>query len=214
MSDPSYTLVIGDKNLSSWSLRPWLLMRHAEIPFAEEKIRLRGSDTRERILAHSPSGLVPALKTPHGVIWDSLAIAEYLNEQHRDKSLWPEDTAARALARAVSAEMHSGFTALRQAMPMDFVNRVVSKALDDATAADIERIVQIWAQCRSVHRRDGPFLFGRFSIADAMYAPVVSRFRTYCVNVDSSAGEYMEAVWSLPAIQEWEAGAAEEVAEG
>ncbi|MFP3943658.1 MAG: glutathione S-transferase family protein [Alphaproteobacteria bacterium] len=211
MSDYVYTLVIGDKNLSSWSLRPWFLMRQAEIPFTEEKIRLRGADTRERILAHSPSGLVPALKTPHGTIWDSLAIAEYLNEQHRDKSLWPEDTAARAMARAVSAEMHSGFAALRSIMPMDFVNRVMGTPPGEAVARDTERIIRIWTECRTAYGAQGPFLFGRFSIADAMYAPVVSRFRTYCVDVEGAAAEYMETIWCLPAIREWEKGAAEEV---
>lgn len=214
MSDSVYTLIIGDKNLSSWSLRPWFLMRQAGIPFIEEKIRLRGPDTRERILTHSPSGLVPALKTPHGTIWDSLAIAEYLNEQHPDKALWPDDTAARAMARSVSAEMHSGFTALRNVMPMDFVNRVMGTPPGEAVARDIARIVSIWTECRRAYGAGGPFLFGSFSIADAMFAPVVSRFRTYCVEVEGAAARYIDTVWDQDAIREWETGAAEEVAEG
>jgi glutathione S-transferase len=214
MSNQVYTLVIGDKNLSSWSLRPWFLMRQAGIPFAEVKVRLRGPDTRERILAHSPSGFVPALKSPHGVIWDSLAIAEYLNEQHGDKFLWPEDTAARALARSVSAEMHSGFVSLRSTMPMDFVNRVMGVPPGEAVARDIERVISIWTECRNAFHSGGPFLFGCFSIADAMYAPVVSRFRTYCVEVTGAAAEYTETIWNLPAIREWAEGAAEEVTAG
>ncbi len=214
MSDQVYTLVIGDKNLSSWSLRPWFLMRQAGIPFTEETIRLRGPDTKERILAHSPSGLVPALKTPHGVIWDSLAIAEYLNEQHPDKGLWPDDIGARAYARSISAEMHSGFTALRSVMPMDFINRVMGVPPGEAVARDIARIVSIWTECRTAYGSGGPYLFGRFSIADAMYAPVVSRFRTYCVQVGTMAADYIDTIWDQRAIHEWEASAAEEVAAG
>lgn len=211
MTDFGYTLVIGDKNLSSWSLRAWLLMKHAEIPFIEEKIRLRQPDMQDAIKAHSPSGLVPALKTPDGVIWDSLAIAEFLNESHPAAQLWPPDRRARAVARSVSAEMHAGFANLRATMPLDFVNRIVGRTPVAAAAREIERIVHIWTECRETFGGGGPFLFGRFSIADAMYAPLVSRFRTYGVEIAGLAKDYADMLWALPAMREWEAGAAHEV---
>ncbi len=204
---PEFTLVIGDKNTSSWSLRPWLLMKAAGIDFAEVNIRLRQPDTRQQCLAHSPSGKVPVLKHNGLLIWDSLAIAEYLAELFPEKQLWPADRAARAHARSISAEMHAGFQPLRSHLSMDMLGSHPGQGHDgEGVAADIARIQEIWHGCRS-QAVTGPFLFGAFGIADAMYAPVVSRFRTYGVACDSVCSAYMEAIWSLPAMQSWIAGA-------
>jgi glutathione S-transferase len=206
----AYRLVIGNKNTSSWSLRPWLAMRRAGIAFEEVDIDLRAPDAKARILAHSPSGKVPALLAGGRTIWDSLAIVEFLAERH--PTLWPRAAAARALARCVSAEMHSGFQALREHCPMDFLGRKPKARLPDPVAADVRRIVAIWQDCRGRHGSGGPFLFGRFSATDAMYAPVASRFRTYLPDLatygdDGTAHAYVEAVFALPEIVDWEAGA-------
>mgnify|MGYP001559583556 FL=1 len=200
-------LVIGNKNYSSWSLRPWLLLKQAGIPFTEHHIPLYVGDWHERVLKHSPSGKVPALQ--HGAIkiWDSLAICEYLAERFPEKQLWPADSAARAEARAVSAEMHSGFQALRQNMFMNIRRRMPTRGRTPEVATDIERITAMWNDCRRRYTSGGPFLFGRFSIADAMYAPVALRFQTYMVPVDGAAGEYMRTLLALPALQEWVAAA-------
>jgi glutathione S-transferase len=211
----SYRLVIGNKNTSSWSLRPWLAMRHAGIAFGEINIDLRAPDAKAQILRHSPAGRVPALVTGGGVIWDSLAILEFLAETHPGVRLWPEAPAARALARSVSAEMHSGFQALRENCPMDFLGRAPRTSLPDAVAADVRRIVAIWQDCRRRHGTGGPFLIGRFSAADAMYAPVASRFRTYLPDLapygdDGLAQAYVETLFALPAMAEWESGARQE----
>jgi glutathione S-transferase len=208
----AYRLVIGNKNTSSWSLRPWLTMRHAGIAFDEIGIDLRAPDAKAQILKHSPSGKVPALLTDGRVVWDSLAILELLAETHPRAALWPRQAAARSLARSVAAEMHSGFQALRQHCPMDFLGRAPKARLPKAVAADVRRIVAIWQDCRRRHGSGGPFLFGRFSAADAMYAPVASRFRTYLPNLapygdDGTAQAYVEALFSLPAMAEWEEGA-------
>lgn len=201
---PDFTLVIGDKNYSSWSLRPWLLMTQAGIAFDEVSIRLRQPDTRQQALAHSPSGKVPALKHQGLLIWDSLAIAEYLAELFPHKHLWPQDVAARAQARSISAEMHSGFQALRSHLPMDFLDRHPGKGLEgEGVAADIARVQQIWRNARAQYGAGGPFLFGPFSIADAMFAPVVSRFTTYAVPVDPPCRAYMEAIWDMPGMRKW-----------
>jgi glutathione S-transferase len=201
------TLVIGNKNYSSWSLRPWLVLKQAGIPFAEVCIPLYVGDWRERVLKHSLSGKVPALE--HGAIkiWDSLAICEYLAEQFPQKQLWPADVAARAEARSVSAEMHSGFQALRQNMFMNIRRRLPARGRTPEVAADIGRITAMWNNCRRRYAAGGPFLFGRFSIADAMYAPVALRFQTYEVPVDGAAGEYLRALLALPALEEWIAAA-------
>lgn len=205
---PEFTLVIGNKNTSSWSLRPWLLMKHAGIAFDEAHVRLRQPDTRQQILQHSPSGRIPVLKHKGQVIWDSLAIAEYLAEQFPQQHLWPTDSAARAQARCISAEMHSGFQALRTHMPMDILGSHPGQGHDqEGVAGDTARVREIWRDARTKGGADGPFLFGAFSIADAMYAPVVSRFRTYGVACDAICSAYMEAVWNLPAMQEWVEGA-------
>ncbi|HEX5801490.1 MAG TPA: glutathione S-transferase family protein [Azospira sp.] len=198
-------LVIGDKNLSSWSLRPWLALRVAGLDFAEINVRLGQPDTKREILRHSPSGKVPCLIDGKTVVWDSLAICEYAAELA--PSLWPADAALRAEARAVSAEMHSGFPALRQHMPMNVCAAKPGEGRTPEVEADIARILALWEACRVRHGGDGPFLFGRFSIADAMYAPVIWRFTTYAVAVPPLIRAWMEAMLALPAMQEWRAGA-------
>ena len=207
----AYKLVVGNKNTSSWSLRPWLAMRHAGIAFEEIDIDLRAPDAKAQILHYSPSGKVPALLVGGGrVVWDSLAIIEHLAESH--PALWPRAAAARALARSVSAEMHAGFQALREHCPMIFVGRKPKARLIEPAAADVRRIVAIWQDCRSRYGSGGPFLFGRFSAADAMYAPVASRFRTYLPDLarygdNGTAEAYVEAIFALPEMAEWEQGA-------
>jgi glutathione S-transferase len=201
------TLVIGNKNYSSWSLRPWLLLKQAGIPFVERYIPIRSASWHAQIRDFSPSGKVPALV--HGAVrvWDSLAICEYLAERFPEKQLWPAAVAARAEARSVSAEMHSGFQALRQNMFMNIRRRMPSRGRTPEALADIERIVAIWNGCRSHYAAGGPFLFGAFSIADAMYAPIALRFQTYAVSVDGAAGIYARTLLALPALQEWVAAA-------
>ena len=200
---PSLTLVIGNKNYSSWSLRPWLLLRQAGIPFEEVRIPLYAPGSTETLATWSPSGKVPALHDGDLRVWDSLAICEYLNERFPDKQLWPADAAARAMARSVSAEMHAGFDALRQNMSMNIRARYPGKGRTPECLADIERILAIWTDCRARFGAGGDFLFGRFSIADAMYAPVVLRFQTYGVALTGAAKDYAEAVLALPALKEW-----------
>jgi len=212
----AYRLVIGNKNISSWSLRPWLAMRHAGLPFREINIRLRQPGTRDEILRHSPSGKVPILLIDGQAVWDSLAILEFLAETHPEAELWPADGSARALARSVSAEMHSGFAALREHCSMDLLARQPMATLPDAVAADVRRIVALWKDCRRRHGASGPFLFGVFTAADAMYAPVASRFRTYLPDLapwgdDGTAQAYVGALLALPAMAEWEEGARREV---
>lgn len=205
-------LAIGDKNLSSWSLRPWLALKQSGLPFRETMVRLGQPDTREKLGSFSPSGLVPVLRHGDLVIWDSLAICEYVNELTPDRTLWPTEAAARAEARAVSAEMHSGFSNLRQVWPMNFARVGMRHLKPDAVRRDIARIVDIWTSTRRKFGAGGPFLFGRFSIADAMYAPVVSRFMTYGpLDLPPLAAAYVETIFSLPAMLEWGRGAAEEI---
>ena len=204
------TLAIGNKNYSSWSLRPWLLLRQAKIPFDEVLIPLYGPDSAAALAKWSPSGKVPALHDGDIRVWDSLAICEYLHERFPDRQLWPADAAARAVARSVSAEMHSGFGALREHMSMNIRARRPGKGRTPECLADIERIVSIWTDCRARFGEGGEFLFGRFSIADAMYAPVVLRFQTYGVALTGAAGDYAEAVLALPALQAWVADAVAE----
>ncbi len=214
--DTDYELVIGDKNYSSWSLRPWLAMRRLEIPFREINIELRGSGTRARILEHSPSGMVPALKAGGRVIWDSLAILETLADRHPDKAFWPQSASARALARSVAAEMHAGFANLRTDMPMDLLTIGPADTVSQEVRWDIERILTVWAQCRSEFGDAGPFLFGAFSIADAMYAPVASRFRTYVPDLadygdDGTGAAYVKTIFAMPEMAEWADGARREM---
>ncbi|WP_255991768.1 glutathione S-transferase family protein [Chitinolyticbacter albus] len=202
-------LLIGNKNYSSWSLRPWLVMKQAGIAFEETLVPLYQGDSKEQILRISPSGKVPALVDGDLVIWDSLAIVEYLAEKFPGRGIWPADPAARAVARSVSAEMHAGFTQLRTHLSMDIRGRKTAR-IDAATQAEIDRICAIWTDCRNHFGENGPFLFGAFSAADAFYAPVVTRFVTYGVEVPDSARQYMATVLALPAMQQWIAdGAAE-----
>ena len=216
MSAESYTLFIGDKNLSSWSLRPWLAMKHCGIPFAEERIRLRQPESRAAILRHSPSGKVPALKTDGMVVFDSLAILEFLAERHPELRLWPSDDAARALARSISAEMHAGFVALRNDMSMDLLWRLPTPPIGEELDRDIRRIVAIWRETRGYYGAAGPFLLGAFTNADAMYAPVATRFHTYGVDLsafgdDGTAAAYAKTILALPEMAEWTAGAQAEM---
>ena len=200
-------LFIGDKNLSSWSLRPWLLMKHAGIPFEEHVMLFDRPDWRTAMGALSPSGRVPVLHDGALVIGDSLAIAEYLAERH--PGLWPADSSVRAVARSISSEMHAGFPHLRRDLSMDVTARIPKRPFATETRVEVERILAIWATALV---GGGPFLFGAFSIADAMFAPVVFRFRTYGVEITNApAREWAERMLALPSMKEWEAGAAAEV---
>jgi glutathione S-transferase len=208
----AYTLVLGSKNLSSWSLRPYLALRATGVQFNEIVIRLDQPDTKAKILAHSPAGKVPVLKDEGLLVWDSLAICETLAERHPEAKLWPDEPALRAKARAYAAEMHSAFPALRQTLPMNFARVLPCPALSEAVKADIARIVAAWSD--ALDANPGGFLFGRFSIADCMYAPVVSRFHTYGVAVPPVVQTYSEKMMALPAMQDWMAAAKAEVGAG
>ena len=200
-------LVIGTRNASSWSLRAWLLLKQLELPFAEVVIPLRQPDTALHIRRYSPSGKVPVLLADGLCIWDTLAIAEFMAERY--PSLWPEVGAARALARSVVCEMHSGFSALRSFMPMDFTARFGPPGkLLAAVEGDVERIQAIWAACRRADAGPGPFLFGSFTIADAMFAPVCSRFTTHAAPLDAASRAYVELMMGLPAMVAWGRSAA------
>jgi glutathione S-transferase len=198
------TLVIGNKNYSSWSMRPWLALKAANIAFDEVSIPLyTGEADKQRILKFTRSGKVPVLVDGDVTIWDSLAIIEYLAEGFPEARLWPEDRARRAHARSISAEMHSGFVALRTECGMNLHRPVGAITLSADAHANIARIQQIWIECRERYGKFGPFLFGAFGGADAMFAPVVHRFRTYAIAVEPEAQDYMNTVMSLPAFQEW-----------
>ena len=203
-----YKLVIGNKMWSSWSLWPWLLMRQAGIAFDEINIALRTPETADAIKVYSPSGKIPALVVGDLTIWDSLAIMEYLADAHPDYAIWPRSGQARAIARAVSAEMHSGFGPLRVNCPMDFTARGLVPLDEGAITADVMRIVEIWGMCRTTFGNGGAFLFGEFSAADAMFAPVASRFVTYGIDLtaycdDGAAADYVSVLMALPAMAEW-----------
>jgi len=204
------TLIIGNKAVSSWSLRPWLALKQTGLPFREVQVLLRRPETKAEILKHSPSGKIPCLIDGSISVWDSLAILEYLNELKPEARLWPKDRAARAIARAVSAEMHSGFAALRQHLPMDLKREPAPGTWPADAAADIERVQAIWAECRTRFGVGGPFLFGHFTAADAIYAPVVTRFHRYGVRLDPILLAYRDAVLALPAMREWTASAQKE----
>ncbi|SDS03717.1 glutathione S-transferase family protein [Bradyrhizobium canariense] len=206
-------LVIGNKNYSSWSMRPWLALRASNIAFDEVFIPLyTGEADKKRILAFTRSGKVPALVDGDITVWDSLAIIEYAAERFPEARLWPEDRASRAHARSISAEMHSGFAALRNECGMNLHRPVGAITLSADARDNIARIEQIWIECRERYRKFGPFLFGAFSGADAMYAPVVHRFRTYAIELAPEARVYMDAMMALPAFQEWtRAGLAETI---
>ena len=219
---PALTLIIGDHNLSSWSLRPWILLKHLGLPFQQIKLTLHSDapgaeqdgyarEFRRRIAEYSPAGRVPVLLHDGLKIWDSMAICEYLNELSGGAA-WPADTAQRAHARSVSAEMHSGFQALRQLWSMNTLGRDLQVPLTQLAATDVSRISQIWTDCRASASDQGPWLFGRYSIADAMYAPVALRFNTYGAKLPARAAEYLATVLGDPPMQQWFAEAAAEIA--
>ena len=196
-------LIIGNKNYSSWSLRPWLAMTVAGIPFEETVISLDAPDFKARLLAVSPAGKVPVLIDGDMHVWESLAILEYLAERVPEAKLWPEDTGARAHARAISAEMHAGFVPLRRACPMNLWRPVTKREYPAEVMANVARIEAMWNDCRNRFGAGGPFLFGSFTAADAMYAPVVSRLHTYGLAVGPTVRAYMEAILGLPAWHAW-----------
>lgn len=201
-----YTLFVGSKNWSSWSLRPWLAMKMAGVPFEEIVIPLRRPETKAAIGLHSPSGKVPALliaeRGKETTVWDSLAICETINERFPRARLWPKAPATRAEARSIVSEMHSGFQGLRSALSMEIASRHATPELNDAAKADIARIIAIW-NAAIARKAKGGFLFGHFTIADAFYAPVATRFATYGIPVPAPARAYMRRVLALPAIKEW-----------
>jgi glutathione S-transferase len=202
----AYTLFIGNKNYSSWSLRPWLVMRQGGVPFQEELVSLQDDPGKGARFGRLPAGRVPVLADGDVLVWDSLAICEYLAERH--PGLWPADPVARAWARSISAEMHSGFMDLRQEMSMDVRARRPQRKRTDGVMRDIVRVERIWTDTRNRFGARGELLFGTFTIADAFYAPVAFRFRTYGVRPAGVAGEYLAALLALPAMQEWERAAA------
>ena len=204
-------LVIGNKNYSSWSLRPWLLLRHHAIAFDEVRLLLDTPEFAATIGQWSPTRQVPVLRDGALTLWDSLAICEYANETWLDGAGWPRASVARALARVVSAEMHAGFLALRRAMPLNCRRRASGFVVGEAAQRDIDRVCAIWRDCRARYAGDGAFLFGEFSIADAMYAPVALRLLTYGVQVGDIERGYIDALLGLSALQEWLQAAALEV---
>jgi len=203
-------LVIGNKAYSSWSLRPWLLLRESGIAFDEILIPLYQPDSPRKIRERSPSGRVPALIDGGTTIWDSLAICEYVAEKFPKAKGWPDDERARAIARSVCAEMHSGFAAVRTELPMNLRGRRTGVTPSETARAEIDRIFDIWSDCRRQFGTGGKFLFGRFGIADAMYAPVVTRFATYGVALSGAVRDYSEAIQALPSLKEWTQAAREE----
>jgi glutathione S-transferase len=204
-------LAIGNKNYSSWSMRPWLALRANDIAFEEIFIPLyTGAADKQRILDVTRSGKVPALVDGDITVWDSLSIIEYLAERFPQARLWPEERADRAHARSISAEMHSGFMALRNECPMNLHRPIKPVALSDDARGNIARVQQIWSECRQRHGKSGPFLFGSFGGADAMFAPVVYRFHTYAIEVTPDVADYMKTMLAQPAVAEWtRAGLAE-----
>jgi glutathione S-transferase len=205
-----FTIYIANKNYSSWSLRGWLMLKRTGAGFVEEVIPLDEAATRASILRHSPSGKLPALQHGDLVIWESLAIGEYLAERFPEARLWPASADARAVARAVSFEMHAGFTALRSHLPMNLRSSFPNRGVTPEAQADINRITAAWRDCRKRFGAGGDFLFGHFTIADAMFAPVISRFRTYKIALDDEAQRYADLLWTMPAMQEWATAARNE----
>ncbi len=203
-------LIIGNKNYSSWSFRPWIAMRHAGIEFTDEVIPLYQPGSRAHILKYSPAGKVPVLLDGDMAIWESLAILEHLAEKFPAVGLWPSEPRARAHARAISAEMHAGFAALRNRCPMNMRRPPKTRALTPEVEQDVKRIEAIWADSRARFGQSGPFLLGAFGAADAMYAPVVSRFSSYAIPVGAPALGYMQTMMALPAWKEWASAAAAE----
>ncbi|MBV9433034.1 MAG: glutathione S-transferase family protein [Hyphomicrobiales bacterium] len=206
----SLTLVIGNKNYSSWSLRAWIAMTAAGIAFDEVFIPLALPDTKERIKKHSPAGKLPVLVDGDATVWESLAILEHLAERFPKAGLWPSEPAARAHARSIAAEMHAGFQALRGHCPMNLWRPVERLALTSEVEANVERITEIWRTARERFGKGGPFLFGSFGAADAMFAPVATRFHTYDIPCDRVSRDYIDAIHAHPAFKTWRAAALEE----
>ncbi len=213
----TYTLILASKNFSSWSLRPWLAMKMAGLAFDEAVIPLYTPETKEKIAPLSPSGKLPALKiTENGTthtVWDSLAICETLADRHPDLGFWPKDALVRAEARSISAEMHSGYPDLRKVLSMDICARKETPEMDEAVTAQIARIVGIWTSCLERFGSGGGFLFGQFSIADAFFAPVTTRFHTYGIALAPVAADYAARIRALPPMLEWAESAKKEEAE-
>ncbi|HUO92243.1 MAG TPA: glutathione S-transferase [Rhizomicrobium sp.] len=214
----TYTLIVGTKEWSSWSLRPYVALRHIGVAFKEEVVPLRRHTSSAEVQKRSRSGRVPVLeieeKGERYHVWDSLAICETLADRHPEAKLLPDDPKLRALARAYSAEMHSGFPDVREQLTMEFVREIPTPDLRDATRAQIERIKSAWSDALGEYGKDGGFLFGRFSIADCMYAPVVSRFRTYGIALSAPLKAYCDRIWALPAMKDWGKAAKAEVDAG
>ena len=202
------TLVIANKCYSSWSLRPWLLMKQLGIPFDEIVIPLDLPDTKAKVLAHSPAGKVPILIDGDVTVWESIAIMEYIGDAFAP--VWPSDRDARAMARSIAAEMHAGFPALRSACPMNLGRKFAQKDRGEAVARDVARFSEIVRQARERFGAGGPFLFGAFSAADAMYAPLATRLDTYSIAIDATTRAYVDAILALPAFQEWRSAALKE----
>ena len=208
---PDLTIYLGDKNYSSWSLRAWLVLNQTGAAFDEVVIPLYEATSKATIMKYSPSGTLPVLKHGDRVVWDSLAICEYLAEAFPARELWPTGPEARAVARSVCAEMHSGFAALRSHLPMNVRSSFPDRRVTPEVQTDINRVMAIWRDCRKrFGAGNGDFLFGGFGIADAMYAPVVTRFRTYKIDLEREADAYCETVMALPAMQKWVAAARNE----
>jgi glutathione S-transferase len=209
-----FTLVIGNKCYSSWSLRPWMLLRHFDIPFEEIVVPLYEEGSKEQILKHSPAGKVPILKDGDITVWESLAIMDHVAETRPDLVVWPKDKPARAFARSIATEMHAGFAALRNACSMNLGKKFPTKDRGADVDADVKRITAVWREARQRFgersAEHGPFLFGAFTAADAMYAPVVTRFETYSIPVDDTARTYMDALMSSAAFRDWRAAALKE----
>lgn len=206
-------IVIGNKNYSSWSMRPWVLAKEAGIPFEEVQLKFNKEDgglTVDGIERFNVAGKVPVLVIDGEPVWDSLAICETLAERFPDKQLWPGDARARQVARSICAEMHSGFTGMRSSMPMNIRSHYPGKGMNEQTRRDIDRVLEIWTMCREKFGKSGAMLFGRFSVADAYFAPVVMRFRTYGVELPSVARAYSDAVHALRSVREWTEGAVKE----
>lgn len=199
---PKLTLVIGNKNYSSWSLRPWLALTAKGVAFSEILVPLGLANTKQQLLQFSPTGLVPALKYGSLVLWESLAIIEFVNDKHPEAKLWPEDPEIRGIARSLAAEMHAGYQAVRQHLPMNLKRRA-SRPLTPAAEAELVRFSGYVRQLRLEYGAQGPFLFGEFSAADAMFAPLCARIRSYDIVVDRMAADYVESIYHLPAFQKW-----------
>jgi glutathione S-transferase len=206
----AYQLIIGNKNYSSWSLRAWILMRHCGLEFEEQRLAFFSPEFKSIVPSYSPSGKVPVLVDGDIRVWDSMSISEYIAEKHPELNLWPQDIALRAVARSVCAEMHAGFMGLRNNMPLNCRGDLPGKGRTQETKHDIARIIAIWEDCRKRYADAGPFLFGHFTIADATYAPVVLRFRTYGVELPAQSQAYADHLQALPAMQEWTAAARSE----